>query len=80
MAENKKTPVVVDDVEYLYEDMTQEQQLMVNHIADLDRKLASTRFNLDQLQVGKDAFIQMLKTALNTVEESKAEVTEANAE
>lgn len=69
MAEDKKTPIVIDDVEYIFEDMTKEEQLLVNHIADLDRKIASSKFNLDQLEVGKDAFIQRLKTALNTVKE-----------
>lgn len=64
MAEKKTTPVVIDDVEYQYEEMTQEQQMMVNHIADLDRKIGSTQFNLAQLQVGKDAFIKMLKDSL----------------
>jgi hypothetical protein len=64
MAENKKTPVVLDGVEYIFEDMNQEQQTLVNHIADLDRKIASTKFNLDQLNVGKNAFVTMLKTAL----------------
>jgi hypothetical protein len=64
MGEKKTTPIVIDNVEYVYEDMTQEQQMMVNHIADLDRKIASARFNLDQLTVGKDAFIAMLKTNL----------------
>ena len=69
MAEQKKTPIVIDDVEYIFEDMTKEEQLLVNHIADLDRKIASSQFNLDQLNVGKDAFIQRLKNALNTVKE-----------
>ena len=68
MAEDKKTPVVIDDVEYFFEDMSQEEQLMVNHIADLDRKIGSTQFNLDQLQVGKDAFITMLKAELTKPE------------
>ena len=71
MAENKKTPIVVDDVEYFYEDMTQAEQVLVNHIADLDRKINSATFNLDQLLVGKDAFIARLKTALTTVEEDE---------
>jgi hypothetical protein len=26
--------------------------MLVNHVADLDRKLGSARFNVDQLQVG----------------------------
>jgi hypothetical protein len=64
MAEQKKTPIVIDDVEYLFEDMTEQQQLLVNHIADLDRKIGSSQFNLDQLKVGKDAFVSLLKQAL----------------
>lgn len=65
MAEKKTTPILIDDVEYIYEDMTAEQQTMVNHIADLDRKVNSAQFNLDQLRVGKDAFVQMLKASLS---------------
>ena len=65
MAEKKTTPIVIDDVEYNYEDMTEEQKVLVNHVADLDRKLASTQFNLDQLNVGKQAFVKMLKDSLN---------------
>jgi hypothetical protein len=64
MAEKKTTPIVIDDVEYTFEDMTDEQKLLVNHCADLDRKIQSTQFNLQQLQVGKDAFIKMLKDSL----------------
>jgi len=44
--------------------MTQEQQAFVNHVADLDRKINSTKFNLDQLNVGRGAFINMLKASL----------------
>ena len=75
MGEKKTTPIVIDDVEYTYEDMTQEQQLLVNHVADLDRKIGSARFNLDQLQVGRDAFMGMLKQSL----EAKPEVTDVEA-
>lgn len=64
MAENKKTPIIIDDKEYMFEDMTEEQKLLINHIADLERKISTAKFNLDQLQVGKDAFIQLLKLKL----------------
>jgi hypothetical protein len=64
MGKNEKTPIMIDDVEYQYEDMSAEQQMMVNHIADLDRKLNAARFNVDQLQVGKDAFVRMLTASL----------------
>jgi hypothetical protein len=69
---NTKTPITIDNVEYQFEDMTQEQQMLVNHVADLDRKLASARFNVDQLQVGRNAFMTMLTTSLT---EAKEEAT-----
>jgi len=75
MGEKKTTPITIDDVQYVLEDMKPEQQDMVNHIADLDRKIGSTQFNLDQLQVGKQAFIDMLKRSLTeVVEKAKVEV------
>ena len=64
MAEKKTTPISVDGVEYVLEDMTPEQQAMVNHISDLDRKVRSTQFNLDQLNVGRQAFVEMLSKSL----------------
>ncbi len=73
MAEIKKTTITIDDVDYIFEDMTPKQQVMVNHIADLERKIGSSQFNLDQLNVGKDAFIKMLKEALTATD---AEVIE----
>ena len=69
-----KNAIKIDDVEYQYEDMTAEQQTMVNHIADLDRKVSAARFNLDQLTVGKDAFVEMLKRSLS----SEKEITAVN--
>ena len=70
MAEKKTTPVTIDGKEYVFEDMTQEQQTLVNHVADLDRKINSTSFNLDQLKVGQQAFIQLLKQSLEKKEET----------
>jgi len=65
MSENtKKTQITIDDVEYNFEDLTQEQQVLFNHCIDLDRKISSAQFNLDQLSVGKNAFFNMLKEAL----------------
>ena len=64
MGEKKTNPVKIDGIEYIFEDMTPEQQTLLNHVADLERKLASAKFNVDQLQVGRDAFFTMLKAAL----------------
>ena len=74
MAEKKTTPIVIDDREYTFEDMTAEQQEMVNHVADLDRKLSSTRFNMTQLEGGRKFFIDMLKESLANTPENAQEV------
>jgi hypothetical protein len=62
----KETPINIDDKEYILEDMTEQCRTLVNHTADLDRKIASSQFNLDQLQFGRQAFIAELKTQLET--------------
>ena len=64
MAKNKTTPITIDDKKYFFEDLTQEQQIIVNHISDLQRKIQSSEFNLQQLAFGKDAFINSLKEKL----------------
>jgi hypothetical protein len=46
----------------------------LNHVADLDRKLDSAKFNVDQLQVGRNAFFEMLKRALEAKPEEAVEV------
>ena len=76
MAEKKTTPVVINDIEYAYEEMTERQQVIVNHIADLERKIKSTQFNLDQLSVGKDAFVTMI--AQDLVDEDTTASTAAS--
>ena len=70
MSEKKTQTIVIDEVEHDLEAMTDEQKMLVNHCLDLDRKIASTKFNLDQLEVGKQAFVQLLKQSLETKEET----------
>ena len=64
MGNDKKTPITINDKEYQYEDLTAEQQTLFNHCIDLDRKISSTAFNLDQMQVGKQAFLKLLEESL----------------
>jgi hypothetical protein len=74
MVEKQTQTITIDDVEYFVEDqLTDQQKVMINHIGDLDRKIRSTQFNLDQLNVGRAAFMNMLKASL----EATQEVTEA---
>ena len=65
--EKKEKPVLnLDDKEYIIEDMTDEQKMMVNHINDLQNKQNTNQFMADQLSVGKEAFINMLRKSLET--------------
>jgi len=70
MAKKEKKPVLnLDDKEYIIEDMTDEQKMMVNHINDIQNKQNSNQFIADQLSVGKEAFINMLRESLAKPEE-----------
>lgn len=70
MGKDKKTPITIDGKEYEYEDLTAEQQALFNHCVDLDRKIGNAQFNLDQLQVGKQAFFEKLSASLDQHGES----------
>ena len=65
-----------DDKEYIIEDMTDEQKILANHAADLENKMATMRFNLDQLAVGHESFVSKLRESL----EEKDEPAEVEAE
>jgi len=64
----KDQTITIDDVEHKVSDLTDEQVTILNHINDLDRKLSSAQFNLDQLNVGRGAFMNMLTESLKTEE------------
>ena len=67
--------VVINDVEYNPKDFSEEQAMLVNHVADLDRKIAGSQFNLDQLNGGREFFMKKLEEALEDNGE-EAEVVE----
>ena len=73
MGKNENTPITINDKEYIIEDFSDAQKVMLNHIQDLDRKLSNARFNLDQLQIGRDAFVNMLASSLEEVEAPQEE-------
>ena len=70
MAEDKKATITIDDIEYTEDQLDDEQKMMVNHINSLQQKINSSQFNLDQLRVGQDAFVKMLKDSLEKVDEA----------
>ena len=64
MTEKKPNVIEINGTEYTEDQLTDQQKVIINHIADLDRKIRSTQFNLDQLTVGRDAFVNMLTASL----------------
>jgi len=68
---NEPRKVTLFDKEYLEDDLTEDQKAMINHIADLENKMRGTAFNLDQLTVGKEAFISRLQESLESEDEAE---------
>lgn len=72
MVEKQTKTITINDKEYSEDQLTDQQKVIINHLTDLDRKIGSTQFNLDQLTVGKNAFMNMLNESL----EEKSDSTE----
>jgi len=60
----KEQTVTINDVEHKVSDFSPEQISLVNHVSDLDRKIQSSNFNLEQLQFGREAFMKSLTASL----------------
>ena len=58
----KEEPNVnIEGKEYKMSDLSEEQLQMVNHVADLENKLRSAQFNVEQLSGGHEYFMDKLK-------------------
>lgn len=64
MAEDKKKTITIGDKDYNVDDLTSTEVALVNHLQDLDQKMSRMRFNLDQLQLGRDKAFEMLVASL----------------
>ena len=76
MAEKKTNTITINDVDYTEDQLNDTQKVMVNHVADLDRKIGSANFNIDQLKMGRMAFMNTLTASLAS--ESEEETKEAS--
>tara|TARA_Y100000004_G_scaffold99050_1_gene110954 strand:+ start:130 stop:369 length:240 start_codon:yes stop_codon:yes gene_type:complete len=77
VAKKEKKPqeqiITLFDKDYKESELSDEQKLMINHVADLDRKIQSSEFNLQQLRFGKQAFLDALKASIEKDEEQDQE-------
>ena len=76
MVEKQTKTITINDKEYTEDQLTDQQKVLINHIGDLERKIGSTQFNLDQLTVGRDAFMSLLNQSLQQEEEAVAAAQE----
>jgi len=71
--QENKTTILIDDIEHVYEDMTDEQKVIIEHITDLGHKSRKAQLELDQLNVAKNGFVSMLKESLATQPEESTD-------
>ena len=76
MAEKKTNTITINGTDYTEDQLNDTQKVMVNHVADLDRKIGSANFNIDQLRMGRMAFMNTLTASLAS--ESEEETKEAS--
>tara|TARA_R100000231_G_scaffold51302_1_gene43323 strand:- start:1914 stop:2156 length:243 start_codon:yes stop_codon:yes gene_type:complete len=61
----KKQVITINDKQYDVKDLSEEQLMMVNHVHDLDNKLRTAQFNVDQMQGGRNYFMSLLEKTLD---------------
>ncbi len=71
----KEQIITLFDKEYKESELSDEQKVMINHVADLERKIQSSEFNLQQLRFGKQAFIDALQASVDKQSEESDQET-----
>jgi hypothetical protein len=71
----KENVITLFDKEYKESELSDEQKAMINHVADLERKIQSSEFNLQQLRFGKQAFVDALQASVDKESEESDQET-----
>ena len=64
----KEQTITLNDKEYKIADMDDTQKNILAHISDLNRKVDTTKFNLQQLEMGLNHFVSLLSDSLDKKE------------
>ena len=70
--ENKQT-VVISGEEHNVADLSQDQVVLLNHVADLENKIRQISFNLEQAHGGRNHFMSLLTASFDAKAEPVAE-------
>ena len=71
----EKPTLVFDDNNYVIEDLSEKAQYLVGQLQDLTQQGNATRARLDQIEVARNGFTEMLREEL-TAEPAEADVVE----
>ena len=64
--ETEKQTVVISGEEHNVEDLSQEQVVLLNHVADLENKIRQISFSLEQTNGSRNYFMGLLTESLKT--------------
>ena len=70
MSENERK-VNINDKDYNYDELSQEQKILVEHIETCRRNKAQLAFNIDKESVAEGAFAKILTESFDNKEEVK---------
>jgi hypothetical protein len=70
-----KTPFQINNVEYMLEDLTDEQRVKVSLVGFADQKINRVQAEINVIMIGKDHLIKELEDELNDGNTPEAEET-----
>ena len=74
MAENEANVIKIDGNEYDPSDLTDQQKYWIAQVQDLQQKRQATQFQLDQITVAADSFMNSLIQSLSDETEKPKEM------
>tara|TARA_B100000965_G_C19596284_1_gene760400 strand:- start:2869 stop:3093 length:225 start_codon:yes stop_codon:yes gene_type:complete len=71
MSEERK--ITIDEKDYDFDSLSQEQQILVEHIDTCRRNKSQLMFQIDKESVAEGAFVKMLTESVNKKDDKKEE-------
>ncbi len=72
--EKKKQIITIDNKEFVYDELSQEQQRVVQHITNLNAKLNDVRFQMEQLEFARDAYVKKIRELIKETTPNKEDL------
>ena len=70
---SKERKVTINEQDYNFEELSQEQQMLVEHIENCRRQKAQLAFQIDRENVAEGAFAKMLTESFEQKDDKKEE-------